>query len=234
MTGLRVVSYNVHSSRDDRDALADVVRELRPDVLVVQEGPRRFRWRHRTAALARSFDLVVAEGGLHSLGNLLLTSLRVRVLASRSVRYPLTPGRHMRGAAIATCAVEGVRFAVAGTHLSTDPQERPAQARQFREAVAGLDAPLVAGVDVNEGPAGGTAWNVLAEGMVDVAERTGAGNRHTFPVAHPYERIDALFVDPRIEVRGYRVVDTPAARRASDHFAIVADLTLPGPGANPA
>jgi len=230
MVKLRVVSYNIHSSRNEKDALAEVVRELAPDVLVVQEGPRRFRWRHKTAALARSFNLVVAEGGLPSLGNLLLTSLRVRVHETRSVRYPLTPGRHMRGAAIARCSVEGVPFAVAGTHLSTDPAERPAQARLFRAAVADLDAPLVIGVDVNEGSAG-TAWATLAEGMVDVGERAGAGGRFTFSVLHPYDRIDALLVDPRIEVRDYRVVDTAAARRASDHFAIVADLTLPAGGA---
>lgn len=228
---LRVASYNIHSARNDPDALAEVVRDLAPDVLVAQEGPRRFRWRHKTAALADAFGLVVAEGGLHSLGNLLLTSLRVRVHESWCLRYPLTPGRHMRGAAFARCAVEGVPFVVAGTHLSTDPAERPAQARLFRQALAGVEAPAVVGVDVNEGPTG-ESWRALGEGMVDVAERTGAGDRFTFPVASPYDRIDAVLVDPRIEVRGYRVVDTPAARRASDHFAIVADLTLPG-GADP-
>lgn len=227
MTTVRVVSYNIHSSRDDVDALAEMVRELAPDVLVVQEGPRRFRWRHRTAALARSFDLVVAEGGLHSLGNLVLTSLRVRVHETWCVRYPLTPGRHMRGAAFARCSVEGAPFAAAGTHLSTDPAERPSQAVLFRAALAGIDVPLVVGADVNENAAG-TAWQALAAGLVDTAEHGGGGGTNTFSVRNPYDRIDALLVDPRIEVRGYRVVDTPAARRASDHFPVVADLTLPG------
>jgi endonuclease/exonuclease/phosphatase family metal-dependent hydrolase len=225
-TPLRVASYNIHSSRDDPAALAEVVRDLAPDVLVVQEGPRRFRWRHKTAALASAFGLVVAEGGLHSLGNLLLTSLRVRVHESWCVRYPLTAGRHLRGAAFARCAVEGVPFVVAGTHLSIDAAERPAQARLFREALSGVAAPAVVGVDVNEGPTG-ESWRALADGLVDVAEQAGAGNLFTFPAGGPRDRIDAVFVDPRIEVHDYRVVDTPAARRASDHFAIVADLALP-------
>ena len=80
---LRVVSYNIHSRRDDPAALAAVVRAAAPDVLIVQEAPRRFRWRQKSATLAESFGLVVAAGGLPSLGNLLLTSLRVRVLDTR-------------------------------------------------------------------------------------------------------------------------------------------------------
>lgn len=36
---LRVVSYNIHSQRDDAAALAAVVREAAPDVVIVQEAP---------------------------------------------------------------------------------------------------------------------------------------------------------------------------------------------------
>ena len=86
-------------------ALAAVVREVAPDVVIVQEAPRRFRWRQKCAALAGSFGLVVAAGGLPSLGNLMLTSLRVRVHDDLVVQYPLTPGRHLRGAEFVRCAV---------------------------------------------------------------------------------------------------------------------------------
>ncbi len=57
---LRVVSYNVHSQRDDTAALAAVVRGPTPDVVIVQEGPRRFRWRQKSATLA---DVVRPGGG---------------------------------------------------------------------------------------------------------------------------------------------------------------------------
>ena len=57
---LRVMSYNVHGLADDRAALIELVRELAPDVLIVQEAPRRFRWRHKCAALADDAGLVVA------------------------------------------------------------------------------------------------------------------------------------------------------------------------------
>ncbi|MEU4478717.1 endonuclease/exonuclease/phosphatase family protein [Micromonospora sp. NPDC023966] len=223
---LRVVSYNIHSQRDDTAALAEVVRTAAPDVVIVQEGPRRFRWRQKCATLADSFGLVVAAGGLPSLGNLLLTSLRVRVLDTRCVRYPLTPGRHLRGAAYAECLVGGSRFLLAGSHLSTDPAERPAQAAAFKRELAAATLPVVAGADLNEGP-DGAAWRTVADGLVDAAVAMDRADRHTYSCANPRRRIDALFVDPRVEVVDYDVVDTPRTRQASDHFPVLVDLLLP-------
>ncbi|MFI7437485.1 endonuclease/exonuclease/phosphatase family protein [Micromonospora haikouensis] len=226
---LRVVSYNVHSQRDDQAALAAVVRAVAPDVVIVQEAPRRFRWRQKCASLAESFGLVVAVGGLPSLGNLLLTSLRVRVGDTRCQRYPLTPGRHMRGAAYADCRVGGARFLLAGSHLSTDPAERPGQATAFKRELAAADLPVVAGADLNEGP-DGPAWATVGAGLTDAAVAADRADRLTYSCADPRRRIDAVFVDPRITVVDYDVVDTPQARLASDHFPVVVDLLLPAAG----
>ncbi len=223
---LRVVSYNIHSQRDDTAALASVVREAAPDVVIVQEAPRRLRWRQKSATLADSFGLVVAAGGLPSLGNLLLTSLRVRVTGTHCQRFPLTPGRHLRGAAYARCQVGGARFLLAGSHLSTDPAERPGQAALLRRELSASDLPVVFGADLNEGP-DGPAWGTVAAGLTDAAIAADAADRHTYSCTNPRRRIDALFVDPRVEVVGYDVVDTPTTRRASDHFPVLVDLLLP-------
>ncbi|MEV1287896.1 endonuclease/exonuclease/phosphatase family protein [Micromonospora sp. NPDC049679] len=223
---LRVLSYNVHSRRDDLDALAGVVRDLRPDVMIVQEAPRRFRWRQKCASLADSFGMVVAAGGLPSLGNLLLTTLRVRVGDTWCLRYPLTPGRHLRGAAFARCAVGPAAFVVAGSHLSTDPTERPAQAALLKQTMAEVRVPLIVGADLNEN-SGGAAWRTIADGLTDTAIAADRADRLTFSCANPRDRIDALFVDRRIKVLDYDVVDTPQARRASDHFPVLADLLVP-------
>jgi endonuclease/exonuclease/phosphatase family metal-dependent hydrolase len=48
-------------------------------------------------------------------------------------------------------------------------------------------------------------------------------------VAGPRDRLDAIFVDPRCQVLGYEVLDSPEVRRASDHFPIVVDTALPVP-----
>ncbi|MDR7278242.1 endonuclease/exonuclease/phosphatase family protein [Catenuloplanes atrovinosus] len=223
---LRVLSYNVHGQRDDRAALAEVVRGVAADVVIVQEGPRRFGWRNRTANLARAFGAVLAVGGLPSLGNLILTDLRVRVHHTWTTQFPLTPGRHMRGAAFAECSVGRRRFTVAGTHLSLDATERASQAELLRKELSAVETPVVIGADVNE-TSGGAAWRTIADGLTDAAVSAGAADRCTFPLLGPQARIDGLFVDPRIQVVRYDVVDTPLAKRASDHFPVIADLVLP-------
>lgn len=218
---LRVMSYNVHGLKGDRAALTALIRDLAPDVLIVQEAPRRFRWRHKCAALADDVGMVVAAGGLPALGNLLLVSMRVKVHESWCLRYPLTPGRHMRGAAFARGSVRGGAFTVSGSHLATDPAERPSQAAIWKEALAGIEGPVIAAADLNEGPGGG-AWRMVGDGLVS----SGSG-RPTFPAALPAKLIDGLFVSPDIIIDKYEVVESEQARRASDHLPVLADLTLP-------
>lgn len=222
---LRLLSYNIHSSKDDLTALATVVRSTAPDVAVLQEAPRRFRWRQKSADLARSFDLVVGAGGLPSLGNLVLTSLRVQVVDSWCVRYPLTPGKHMRGAVFARCRAGRQQFVVAGSHLSIDATERIGQATELKKHLAGIDEPVVLAADLNEN-SGGAAWRTVADGMVDAAVACDCDERPTFPCSNPRERIDVVLADPRWTVVGYDVLDTPAVRAASDHLPLVVDLEL--------
>ena len=218
---LRVMSYNVHGLRGDQRALAEVVREAEPDLLVVQEAPRRLRWRTRNAQLARAVDLVYVTGGAPSLGNVILSDLGVRPHGTWELRYPLTPGRHLRGAAFARCTAGGTRFVVVGSHLSIDAAERPGQAELLKKALSDLDSPVVFAGDLNES-SGGAAWRMIADGLVDAA---GTDETATYPATG--QRLDAVFVDPRITVTGYRVIDSPAARRASDHLPVMVELRLP-------
>ena len=218
---LRVMSYNVHGLGDDRAAVIELVRELAPDVLIVQEAPRRFRWRHKCAAFADDAGLVVAAGGLPALGNLVLVSLRVKVHEAWCMRFPLTPGRHLRGAAFVRGSVRGGRFTVSGSHLATDPAERPDQAALWKQALDAIEGPVIAAGDLNEGPGGG-AWRTVEDGLV-----SSAAGRFTYPATLPARLIDGLFVTPDITIEKYEVVETDLARRASDHLPVVADLTLP-------
>ncbi|HEY7174194.1 MAG TPA: endonuclease/exonuclease/phosphatase family protein [Micromonosporaceae bacterium] len=224
---IRIVSYNVHGLRDDQAALASVVRAIAPDIAVVQEAPRRFRWRLKCAVLANSWDMRYAAGGLPSVGNLIVTSDRVRVHDTWCVRYLLTPGRHLRGAVFARCSIGDVTFVVAGTHLATDDAERGGQARAFRQAMSAITEPIMVAVDVNE-TSDGTSWTVLSDGLID-AGLVGEPSAEpaTFPSSAPTRRIDAIFVDPRYTIEAYEVVATPAARAASDHLPLRVDLRIP-------
>lgn len=232
---LRVVSYNVEGLRGDRAALVEVVRELAPDVLVLQQAPRRLRWRTRNAQLAHAVDLVYATGGAPALGNVIMTNLRVRPYQTWELRFPLTPGRYLRGAAFARCTAAGAAFVLVGSHLATDPAERPGQAELLKKALADLDAPVIFCGDLNETP-GGAAWRTLADGLVDTAGpeappglvNAAGPEGPPGPEAPSGRGSEVIFVDPRITVTGYRVVDSVAARRASDHPPVVVDLALPG------
>jgi endonuclease/exonuclease/phosphatase family metal-dependent hydrolase len=218
---LRVMSYNVHGLADDRAALVSLIRDLEPDVLIVQEAPRRFRWRHKCAALADDTGLVVAAGGMPALGNLLLVSLRVAVRDTWCTRFPLTPGRHMRGAAFTRGTVRGGRFTLSGSHLSTDPAERPSQAAVWKEQLATIEGPVIVAGDLNEGPAG-SAWRMVEDGLSTAAE-----SGPTFPASLPARRIDGIFVSTDITIEKYEVVDDERALSASDHLPVLADLVLP-------
>jgi endonuclease/exonuclease/phosphatase family metal-dependent hydrolase len=128
----------------------------------------------------------------------------------------------MRGAAFVRCRVGRATFVAAGSHLSTDATERPGQAALLKQHMDEVTEPLLFAGDLNENSGGG-AWRMIADGLTDAA---GADERPTFPVSAARERLDAIFVDPRITVLQYDVIDTPATRTASDHFPVVADLEL--------
>jgi endonuclease/exonuclease/phosphatase family metal-dependent hydrolase len=215
--GVRVLCYDVNGLRGDRGVMDAMVRELAPDVVIVQGAPRRVRWRTRCADMADRFGLVYAGGGEPSLGNVVLVSMRVSVREVRYVQYPLVAGQLFRGAILARCAVAGMPFVVAGSQFAAVPGERHTQAAILAAVLSDVDDLLVLGADVNE-EAGGPASRILADGRTVAGSAGGA----------------TMIVDPRVEIGECHVVDTPEARRASTHLPLVADLRLPRPTADQA
>ena len=205
------MTWNVRSLRDDAAGVAAVLRSAAPDVVLVQEAPRLWRWRYKCARLARQAGLVVVTGGRPAAGNLILCSMRVGVVSSYDVLLPKRPRLHRRGAATAVLEIDGRRLSVLGTHLDLDPAARVDSARRLR--ASSYD---VIGADVNEIP-GGPAWAALSAGLVDVAEGLGP----TFSVANPRRRIDGLFVTPVLRPVRVEVLESGPV---SDHKPILAEL----------
>ena len=208
---MRLMTWNVGSLRDDAAGVARVIRLLGPDVVLVQEAPRLWRWRSACARLARESGMVVVTGGRPAAGNLVLCAMRVGVQSSRDLLLPKRRPLHRRGAATAVLEVGGRRLTVLGTQLDRDPVVRLDSAHRLRQTSCDVLA-----ADVNEEP-GGAAWAVLSAGMLDAAN--GLGPTHS--VASPRRRIDALFVGPRLDVVRAEVVDCGPV---SDHKPIVVDL----------
>ncbi|MFD5102081.1 endonuclease/exonuclease/phosphatase family protein [Streptomyces albidochromogenes] len=227
---IRVLSYNIRSMRDDREALARVIGACEPDLVLVQEAPRFFRWRKHAAWLAARSGLVTLGGGATASGPMLLCSLRVTVERTQDVLLPRTPGLHQRGFATAVVRIGGVRLGVLSCHLSLQREERHAQGGMLLERLKEMDVPhAVAGGDLNERPDGRT-FRRLAGELQDCWAVKPWGGEYTSTPDRPHQRIDALFATPGIEVLGCGVpLGLPDAdlRAATDHLPVLAALRVP-------
>ncbi|MEU3414512.1 MULTISPECIES: endonuclease/exonuclease/phosphatase family protein [unclassified Streptomyces] len=230
---LRVLSYNIRSMRDDTTALARVITACAPDLVLLQEAPRFFRWRKKLARLAAASGQVVLTGGATAAGPAVLCGLRATVERTEDLLLPLTPGLHRRGFATAVVRFGGARLGVLSCHLSLRQDERYEQGGMLLDRLAALGVEhAVAGGDLNEGPDGRT-FRRLAAGLRDCRTAAPWGGEFTSTPADPHQRIDAIFATEGIEVLGCGVpLDQPGVREAdlraaSDHLPVLAALRVP-------
>jgi endonuclease/exonuclease/phosphatase family metal-dependent hydrolase len=234
---IRVLSYNIRSMRDDTDALARVIAACAPDLVLLQEAPRLFRWRKKLTRLAAASGLVHLSGGATAAGPALLCSLRATVERTQDVLLPLTPGQHRRGLAGAVVRIGGARLGVLSCHLSLRQDERYEQAGLLLDHLAGLGVThAVAGGDLNERP-GGRTFRRIGDGLRDCWTAVPWGSEYTFPSAAPDRRIDAVFVTEGVEVLGCGVplglpgVAEDDLRAATDHLPVLTALRVPASAA---
>jgi endonuclease/exonuclease/phosphatase family metal-dependent hydrolase len=224
---LRVLSYNVRGLRDDRAALAEVVRRADPDVVCVQEAPKYLRWRAKCAALAREWGLLYVTGGGTAGGTALFAHLRVDVDEPRELALSRRYGWPDRGVAAALISKSGARLAVASIHLPLSAEVRPVHGHRVRQLLESYGTPhrLAAG-DLNERPPGPT-WEAFAVGgMCDLDPACGP----TFPAAGPVKLIDGVLATEGIEVVSHEVLEGAAVERASDHRPLLAVVRVPAEG----
>ncbi|WP_405873632.1 MULTISPECIES: endonuclease/exonuclease/phosphatase family protein [unclassified Streptomyces] len=230
---VRVLSYNIRSMRDDTDALARVISACAPDLVLIQEAPRFFRWRKKLARLAAASDQVILTGGGSAAGPAILCTLRATVERTEDVLLPLTPGLHRRGFATAVIRFGGARLGVLSCHLSLQKDERYEQGGMLLDRLAGLGVDhAVAGGDLNDRPTGRT-FRRLADGLQDCWATAPWGSEFTFTPVTPFQRIDAIFATKGIEVLGCGVplsqpgVTETDLRAATDHLPVLAALKIP-------
>lgn len=222
MSTLRVMTYNVRSLRDDVDALADVVSDVQPDVVAVQEAPRFLRWRSKRAALARRCGLLVGTAD-RTAGLFVMTAMRVQVVGSTYTLLPKASRLHHRAVVTADVVADGARWTVASVHFSVDAAQRREHLPAVWAALASAGGALVVAGDINEEP-GDPVFDELAHQMQDCFAVAGSGPAPTSPAVAPRRRLDAIFAAPTLTVESCEVVDVPVVERASDHRPVVAVL----------
>ena len=222
MTRVRVATYNTRDFLDDRAAAARVVRALDPDILCLQEVPRRLFAATRVARFADLAGLRRVGPHRGSGGTTILTSPRVRLEdahhASLRVRWP----DRTRGYAVASVGVGGGEpLTVVSVHLSLRAPERERHTARILRDVGTARRTVVCG-DLNEDETG-SAWQLIGEGL-----RLVSPPDPTYPSSAPRRRLDVIFATPDLVVLPPAPVtlDRDELARASDHRPVWVDLEV--------
>lgn len=222
MRSLRVATYNTRDFLDDRRAAARVVRSINPDVLCLQEVPRRLFAARRVAAFARDCAMTWPGGHRGSGGTTILVRPSLPLVGVRHHRLS-TPGvDRTRGFAVVQVGLGPEVITVVSVHLSLKAAERLRHAAQVLAAMPASAGPVVVAGDLNEGEEG-AAFRLLSQPLQVVGPDTP-----TYPVHRPRSRLDVILAGPGLSVVPGRSVnlDEDDVRAASDHRPAWVDLAL--------
>lgn len=225
---LRMATWNIHAGvgrdgRYDVNRIIDVLRELRADVIALQEVASLALHGDFFARLRAALPLEVVAGPTLSrdgadFGNALLS----RYPVTRRAHLDLTVRHHeRRGAIDVEIDVAGQALRVVSTHLGLRPYERRRQVRQILDALDGRpDFPTVLMGDVNEW----YLWGRPLRWLHAHFHRPPAPP--TFPSRRPLFALDRIWVQPESLLRALLPHRTALARQASDHLPLVAEIRM--------
>jgi endonuclease/exonuclease/phosphatase family metal-dependent hydrolase len=238
---LRVLSYNIHKCiggvdrRYEPERIAEVIRALHADVLLLQEVDHDVPRSNRDRQVDLIGDLVgmryrswfpnvdVRGGGQY--GNAILSrypliestniDLSIRFKKRRSVLHGVIRVRH--DDIDRTVHVYNMHLGLAG-------YERRIQLGTFLDShpFSSLhhDTPVVVGGDLND------VYGGLGELLAPAGFRGIKRRPLTFPAWGPMRALDAIFVRGSVDFMKLSRCESLLARQASDHRPLVADVRL--------
>jgi endonuclease/exonuclease/phosphatase family metal-dependent hydrolase len=228
---LRLATWNIHMAigndrRRDLERTAEVIREIAPDLIGLQEVAGELPASNSDLERLQALTGLEAIAGPTMLrrygdyGNALLT--RLPVLAVERFDISVRK-REPRGLLIVHQDWQGERLQVAVTHLGLSPAERRYQVRRLMADLA-VEArrPLLLMGDFNE-------W--LFWGRPRRWLRRHFGPEHapaTFPTCAPLFHLDHILAAPPGRLRGISAHKSLLARRASDHYPLLASYVAEG------
>jgi endonuclease/exonuclease/phosphatase family metal-dependent hydrolase len=239
---LRLVTYNIHKCiggldrRFDPGRVRDVLVHYRPDLVFLQEvdaHAERSRF-HRLSDLLgdmlglrhRSWfpNVTLRKGGQY--GNAILT--RFPIIETRNI--DLTVGwRKRRSVLHVRCRVRlqngrSRTLHLYNLHLGLSGGERRVQLERLlaSEPLCALDrrAPVVVAGDLND------VWGTLGARFLSPAGFASSPPLPTFPAYAPMRPLDGIYVRGSLSLEHCQRARVAAARQASDHLPLIADLRL--------
>lgn len=232
----RVVTWNIHACtgtdrRYDVARVAEVLAALDADIIGLQEVD----WRRPADDGREAFDYIAAHLDMHAVegpnlhdhrgryGNGLLARYPVSKVQNHSLRFHRREPRGLIDAVLAHESGTDIRTFV--THLGLKYRERRRQVQMIKDAAAETSwtTPTLLLGDMNEW----VSARLMRHAFTPSPFAQMVTGR-TFPSFWPCFPLDCIFAWPApVEFAG-RVVQTPGARRASDHLPLLADITWAG------
>lgn len=225
------MTYNIRHARGwdgrvDLPRIASVIAAAQPDLVGLQEvdnARARSGSIDQAHALGEELGMTAhfakcLEHGCEQYG--IATLSRLPVQEMRQVMLPADPKRNApepRCALIARVAWGDVDLAFVNTHLSVFGRERAAQVSALLEHLD-VDELIVVG-DFNLTP-----WSRPYRSLV-AKLRSAAGAARTWPARLPFVPLDHILLRGPLEVVTAGAWKQGAARLASDHLPVVAELT---------
>ena len=225
MATVRVMTYNILLGGVRGAPLHELVRTVAPDVLRVNEAPKRPLLSARDCRrLARLWGMRYVAGGRSAGSNMLLVRGPVEVRRARTVRLKQPLFQPRRGLVVAQLRVHGRLVGVVSCHLSLDAVRRRREVAEVMAQAATLRGPVIVAGDLNETPHGPVWQELVAHGFAD----HGGGSWRTFPADAPRARIDALLVRGGATVLAHGDPGVPESLQAaaSDHRGVLAEIEV--------
>jgi len=223
---LTIATYNIHGAVgvDHRFAparIAGVLREMRADIIALQEVPLGGR------NMLNVMNILQNATGFHAVegptyhgpekryGNVVLS--KYPILNTRTLDLSFG-SREPRGALDADVDCHGHPLRVVATHLGLRPAERRAQIRRLLQVFDTHQMPVILLGDINEWFVWGRPLRWLLTHFQAV--RAPA----TFPSRWPVFALDRIWIRPGHRLVQVAVHATPLARIASDHLPLIARI----------
>ena len=230
---LKIATYNIHgglpawtaqSKRQMVARIAQVIEEVDADIIALQEVPLGgSETPDVLSQLREATGMAAVEGPTldtpkRRYGNAVLSRLPVRMARTLDLSFHR---REPRGALDADIECAGRLIRVVATHLGLSATERSTQVRTLLAAFDNSELPVILLGDINEWFVRGRALRAL------VSHFRRAPAPRTFPTICPIFALDRIWMHPGEYLIDVGVHRSALARRASDHYPLVARIGLP-------